>query len=62
MIVKTYGEFIPVCDVCGEDVYVSFGSFDEALDWMRANGWKTNLTKEGWENVCATCNVLSDFE
>ena len=54
MITREYGEYYAVCDVCGE-YSGPFFDFEDAVDSMKANGWRTTKTGAGWENYCPEC-------
>jgi hypothetical protein len=47
--------FILYCDVCGEAVDKDFYEFQEAVDYKKANGWKSQTYHGEWEDVCPDC-------
>lgn len=57
-IVRNYGRFDLVCDVCGDMADKDFDSFDEAVDGKKRYGWKSQKTNGIWEDVCPACQVL----
>lgn len=46
------------CDICGEDSGETFDDFYEAVGWKKdkSNGWTSQKTKDGWEDVCPECS------
>ena len=59
MIDKEYGEYILVCDICGEEV-TGFDTFDRALDYKDKEGWKSRRgeqldLKDGFVDICPAC-------
>lgn len=49
--VKTY---IPICDCCGIELDEEY-TFNDAVDAMKADGWKI-IKKDGeWQNICPDC-------
>ena len=56
MIDKAYGRFELTCDVCGDGPEEAFDSFQDAVDHMRAEGWRsTRSCGEVWINHCKEC-------
>lgn len=47
MIDKAYGKYEVSCDVCGELAEEKFNSFQDAVDYKKSNGWKS----QKWINV-----------
>lgn len=55
MIDKHYGKRIPVCDYCMENLPPE-DDFDDAVQAMKAAGWKTKKDEDGeWVNICTDC-------
>ena len=54
MIDRLYSEYLPICDSCGAELEGYF-DFQEAVDGMRANGWKTVMLGGEWVNYCPDC-------
>lgn len=42
------------CDICGYTV-TSFDSFQEAVDYKKEDGWKSQKHKGEWEDICPEC-------
>ncbi|KRQ86029.1 hypothetical protein ABG79_02161 [Caloramator mitchellensis] len=53
MIDKQYGKHILVCNMCGEEY--EFDSYDEAIKYMRENGWRSKNYGGEWEDICDIC-------
>jgi hypothetical protein len=58
MIEKQQNLFRLICDVCGEDSGVGFANFGYAVDYKKANGWKSQMIKDGWQDACPECVEL----
>jgi len=58
MIDKQDGHYVLICDVCEEDE-VYFDDFNDAVDYKKANGWRSSLKRNGeWEDVCPECRKV----
>lgn len=55
MIEQFAGMYSLICDVCGEEAEETFWDFHEAVEYKRANGWKSQKHKGEWEDVCPEC-------
>lgn len=45
------------CDDCGESEEID-GQFDDCVDFMRENGWKSFKDEDGdWVNLCNVCKL-----
>lgn len=55
MIVKEYGRYKPVCDICGEAADEDFDEFMDAVDYKKQNGWKSQRYEGVWMDVCPEC-------
>ena len=55
MIDKQYGSYYAVCDACGTALDGEYDDFQDAVDGMRANGWRTSKTGADWMNYCPAC-------
>lgn len=42
-----------ICDICGEDF--DFETFDDAVNYKRENGWKSEKYKGEWQDICPEC-------
>lgn len=54
MIDKMYSEYLPICDDCGAELEGYF-DFQDAVDGMKANGWKIENVNGEWEHYCPEC-------
>jgi len=51
-----YGLYFVYCDGCGRDIDGTYSDFEDALDGMKAQDWKS--VKEApdiWMNYCPKC-------
>ena len=55
MIDKIHGEYYVYCDACGAMIDEPFDDFQDALDGMKAEGWKTVDIGGVWCNYCPEC-------
>lgn len=55
MIDRDYGEYYGVCDACGAVTEGTYDTFQDAVDGMRAEGWKTVNMGGEWVNYCPSC-------
>lgn len=56
MIVREYGSFTLLCDICYEEDPHSFIDFYDAVDYKKENGWKSQKNdNDEWEDVCPKC-------
>lgn len=56
MIEFSYGKYhTPVCDGCGAELPRGFG-FEDAVDAMRAAGWRSVKLGQDWLNYCPDCD------
>ena len=55
MIDKQYGSYYAICDACGTALDGVYDDFQDAVDGMRANGWKTANVGGEWVNYCPEC-------
>lgn len=55
MIEKQYGRYVGACDACGVELGAEYDDFQDAVDGMKANGWKTVKVGEDWANYCPEC-------
>lgn len=53
-IERDYGQFIPVCDYCGDQL-PAVDSFPEAVQAKRDAGWVSREVDGEWEDVCPDC-------
>ena len=57
MIDKDKGIHVLSCDVCGASV-VPFDNFQEAVDYKKENGWKSQRYEGQWEDICPECQEV----
>lgn len=55
MIETRYGKgVVLVCEECGREVKY-FDEFQDAVDYKKENGWKSQRDKDGWKDICPEC-------
>ncbi len=54
MIDRMYSEYLPICDDCGAELEGYF-DFQDAVDGMKANGWKIIWHNGDWRHFCPIC-------
>ena len=50
---SNYGHKL-ICDICGYETD-GFDDFQEAVDYKKDEGWKSQKVADGWEDVCPEC-------
>ena len=55
MIDRQYGLYTVACDACGKELDGEYEEFADAVDGVKANGWKTVNNCGMWENYCPEC-------
>lgn len=55
MIDKQSGQYHLICDICGEEAEETFDDFYEAVQYKKAEGWKSQKRNGQWEDVCPGC-------
>jgi hypothetical protein len=55
MISNFNGIYSLECDVCGESATETFFDFYEAVEYKKANDWKSQKRNGQWEDVCPEC-------
>ena len=55
MIDKQSGRYHLICDICGEEAEEDFDDFYEAVEYKKAEGWKSQKRNGQWEDVCPEC-------
>jgi hypothetical protein len=61
MISKSYGAYVVVCDICGEEMEETFGTFQDAVDGLKKEGWTSEedefigASSRSWVNACLDC-------
>lgn len=53
MIERDGLDYYLICDVCGDAVI--FGSFGNAVEFKKDDGWKSQKHNGEWEDVCPEC-------
>lgn len=54
MIDRDYGSYYGVCDACGTATE-AYDDFQDALDGLKAEGWKITKIGDEWVHYCPTC-------
>ena len=54
-MIDKFGLYDLICDVCGNSADEQFSDFSKAVDYKKANGWKSQKAKSGWQDVCPDC-------
>ena len=52
---EVYGRYYLVCDVCGKEEDKTFRDFQDAVDYKKESGWKSQKYRGEWEDVCPEC-------
>ncbi len=60
MIEQFAGMYSLICDVCGEEAEETFWDFHEAVEYKRANGWKSQRRYGEWE-VQSNSRAVVDY-
>jgi hypothetical protein len=55
MIRNAYCMYHLSCDICGEKLFKVFPEFQDAVNYKKANGWKSQKYRGEWEDVCPDC-------
>lgn len=57
MIDKILGKYYSLsCDVCCEVImHKRFDNFDDAVQYKKDNGWKSQKNNGEWEDICPEC-------
>ncbi|UWG96804.1 hypothetical protein LPY66_18285 [Dehalobacter sp. DCM] len=57
MLERFYGKFVLSCSCCGEQAEDKFSKFDEVTQYMRNNGWQSELDEDNdeWQHFCPEC-------
>lgn len=55
MVDKQYGSYYAICDACGTALEAEYDEFQDAVDGMKANGWRTSKIGGEWVNYCPEC-------
>ena len=42
------------CEICGYETD-GFDTFQEAVDYKKDEGWKSQKVADGWEDICPEC-------
>lgn len=62
MIDKVMDFYILSCDTCKTSVTQPFQPWDQALDYIKQNGWKVLIDRKGYEfkHICPNCQGRPD--
>lgn len=52
------GKFTLTCDICGERIIDTFYEFNDAVNYKKENGWKSQRRGGEWEDVCPECQEV----
>jgi len=55
LIDKHFGDYILICDICGEDSEECFDTFQDAVDGKKDLGWLSEKRSKGWIDICPDC-------
>ncbi len=58
MIEYIFGGYTLTCDVCGESVGYNFPEFEDAVNYKKKSGWRSQRRDGEWEDVCPECCKL----
>ena len=58
-IIREYGKYISVCDVCFEQLPEK-DSYQEAINSQKDAGWKNVKIDDEWNSVCPDC-IETDY-
>jgi len=53
-IAQFEGLYMPICDICGTELYVKF-DFNEAVESKKRAGWKECWTNGRFKDICPDC-------
>ncbi|NLK98123.1 MAG: hypothetical protein GX272_08615 [Epulopiscium sp.] len=55
MITRHDSLFHLICDICGEKADEYFLIFNDAVQYKKNNGWKSQKRNGEWEEICPNC-------
>jgi hypothetical protein len=55
MIDKQFGDYVLICDICGEEAEEYFDTFHDAVEGKKKLGWKSEKISKGWADICPEC-------
>ena len=53
-IIEFESMYLPICDVCGTELYVKF-DLDEAVESKKHEGWKECWIDGRFKDICPNC-------
>jgi hypothetical protein len=56
MIDKAYGSYFLTCDICLNSAEEKFDNFDDAVDYKKSNGWRSEKKYGEWLDICPECH------
>jgi len=59
MIDRQGGFFYLTCDVYQQEASEAFFEFDEAVQYKKDYGWKSQRRNGEWEDVCPECQEVN---
>ena len=54
MIDNRYGKYIPVCDICDEELEPQ-DTYEDAIKAKSNEGWRSKKIDSDWIDVCPNC-------
>ena len=54
MIEREWDGFTLTCDICGHEIK-PFDSFQEAVQYKKDEGWRSQKRDGEWEDICPDC-------
>lgn len=55
MLDKELGEFVVACDRCSKELLLGTDDFHDAMDVMKAQGWRAYKEDGDWWHKCKEC-------
>ena len=55
MIDKHFGDYVLICDICGEESGDYWDRFEDAVQSGENLGWKAERHSKGWTDICPDC-------
>lgn len=56
MIERDRNTYLLICDICGGiEIY---DTFDEAVEGKKIDGWKSEIEKSQWIDICPDCRKV----
>jgi hypothetical protein len=55
VLLKNDGKWVADCDSCSENIETSSSTWDEALQEIKAAGWRSAMKDGAWAHLCPSC-------